>query len=164
MLISADKAPSIYANKVRVRVCGLLIEEEKLLLIKHKSIGEKNILWSPPGGGTEFGENAKDALKREFLEETNLEIEVGQFLFTYEMINETHHAIELFFHVKRTSGTVRLGADPELKADNQIISEISYLSSDEIDKMDKRMLHGIFREVDSAKKVLELRGLFSFKH
>lgn len=164
MLAPIDKDLSIYSNKVRVRVCGLLQEDNKLLLIKHKSIGSKGILWSPPGGGIEFGETAEESLEREFLEETNLEVEVTNFLFTYEMMNKKHHAIELFFEVKKLGGDLRLGRDPELNEESQIITDLTFLDYKEMDKMDKGILHGIFSEVKSAKKVLGLRGFFSFKH
>lgn len=164
MLAPTNKDLSIYSNQVRVRVCGLLREGNKLLLLKHKSLGSKNVLWLPPGGGIEFGESAREALEREFLEETNLQIEVTSFLFTYEMINQKHHAIELFYEVRRVSGDLKLGTDPELNADSQIIEELALLTFDQIDDMDKETLHGIFSEVKSSESVHRLRGLFSFKH
>lgn len=164
MLASDGKDLSIFSGKVRVRVCGLLEENGKLLLIKHHSLGPKGFLWIPPGGGVSFGESANDALKREFREETGLNIEVMNFLFVFEMINEKHHAIELFYQVKRKSGDLSIGKDPELSDSNQIIDEVAFLSYDEIDQMDPDILHGIFKEVGTSEKVAKLRGLFSFKY
>ncbi|MEM7299302.1 MAG: NUDIX hydrolase, partial [Bacteroidota bacterium] len=116
-----------FTNRVRVRVCGLLIQEGKVLLLKHDTIGSSGYLWSPPGGGVEFGESAHETLIKEFKEETNLTIEVGEYLFTNEFIGTKHHAIELFFHVHLVSGDLKLGFDPELPLDKQILTEARFI-------------------------------------
>ncbi|MEL7005810.1 MAG: NUDIX domain-containing protein [Bacteroidota bacterium] len=59
-----EKLNSIYGGKTRIRVCGICIENDSLLMIRHEGVGEQNILWIPPGGGMEFGEDAHQALKR----------------------------------------------------------------------------------------------------
>jgi 8-oxo-dGTP diphosphatase len=93
---------ALYGKKVRVRVCGLCWEDNKLLLVNHRSLKPVNF-WAPPGGGLEFGEKVENALKREFGEETGLEIAVTRFAFGCEYIQDPLHAIELFFHVKRSA-------------------------------------------------------------
>ena len=50
-------------------------------MVHHTALGKDGSLWAPPGGGMEYGESAHAALKREFMEETHLEIEVERFLF-----------------------------------------------------------------------------------
>ncbi len=69
-----------YGNKVRVRICGLCFADEKLLLVNHHSITKTNF-WAPPGGGLNFGESSAECLKREFLEETGIKVEAGNFFF-----------------------------------------------------------------------------------
>jgi len=54
-----------YGEKLRVRVCGVCIEGGKILLVHHRSLGRTNSLWAPPGGGMNYGEDARQALKRE---------------------------------------------------------------------------------------------------
>lgn len=164
MLASTNKDISIFSGKVRVRVCGLLDNGDGILMIKHTSIGSKGHLWVPPGGGVDFGESAEQALKREFLEETGLNIEVKKFLFVFELINDKHHAVELFYSVERLDGQLSLGGDPEFDPSSQIMEEVTFLSYEKISKMDAALLHGIFNEVNTPEKVFELRGLFSFKH
>ncbi|MEP1097205.1 MAG: NUDIX hydrolase [Cyclobacteriaceae bacterium] len=164
MLATTNKDLSMFSGKVRVRVCGLLAQDDSILLIKHNSIGIKGHLWAPPGGGVDFGESVDETLKREFLEETGLNIEVLDFLFVFELINSKHHAIELFYSVKKLDGVLKLGADPEFDASNQIMEEISFLSYDEISRIDPQALHGIFGKVKGPEKVFGLRGLFSFKY
>ena len=101
-------------------------------MIKHKGIGEAGFLWSPPGGGVQFGESVAETLKREFIEETAVEVEVQDFLFFHEHISARLHAVELFFKVRYLSGLVTLGLDPELPSDQQILSEIRFWSPQEI--------------------------------
>ncbi|VXD13020.1 NUDIX hydrolase [Marinoscillum sp. 108] len=153
---------SIFEGRVRVRVCGILQEENAILMLKHKGIGPNGHLWSPPGGGIEFGENAEDALKKEFLEETGLTISVGQFLFVNEYQDDRHHAIELFFEVTRLAGEIQLGADPELPKNKQILEELRWLSFDEIKNMDSGFLHNAFGLTQEPNQITELRGFFKF--
>lgn len=54
-------------------IYGILIENEKILLIRKKT-GPYDGLLDLPGGSLEFGETPGSALKREFLEETGLDI------------------------------------------------------------------------------------------
>ncbi len=63
-----------------VRVYGLLILENKLLVSDEEIDGYQ--FTKLPGGGVELGEGLKEALKREFLEECNLKINVQKHFYT----------------------------------------------------------------------------------
>ena len=128
-------AAEVYEHKLRVRVAGLLRRSEKLLLIKLDSPISKTTIWTPPGGGVQFGESLTDALRREFLEETNLEIEVGTLRHINELIQGNFHAIEFFFDVIELGGMLKLGSDPEHPEKEQIIQEIEFFSKTEIQHM-----------------------------
>ena len=123
-----------FGGRLRARVCGILIEEERLLLIKHRGLGSAGHLWLPPGGGVQFGTSITDNLKREFFEEeTGLEVEVHELLFVFEFYNITHcMLIELFFKVGSTGGTLGKGIDPELDKENQIIEEVRFVNAQEM--------------------------------
>lgn len=58
----------------RQSVTGILIKDKKVLLARHTYGTGENMLLSP-GGYVNFGESPQDALKREFMEETKIEIE-----------------------------------------------------------------------------------------
>lgn len=113
-------------------MAGLLLENNKLLLIKvHSPISHRRI-WMPPGGGVRFGESMEAALKREFLEETGLQVHVGKLRHIHELLEEGFHAIEFFFEVVKTGGELKLGYDPEHAPENQIIEELRYFEKKEL--------------------------------
>lgn len=155
---------AIYGNRVRIRVCGLYLEDDHLLLIKHRHLGLNGHLWIPPGGQVEFGTSLEENLRREFLEETGLEVTVGEYLCTFEFVEPPLHAIELFFIIDSISGSMMTGFDPELSEREQIIEEVKMMPLNEVDSMDRSFLHGIFGQCSSAREVFDLQGLFKFKN
>ena len=64
-----------------VRVYGLLINNNNQILLSDEE--ESGFQFSKfPGGGLEYGEGLIDALKREFVEECNAEVEVIEHFYT----------------------------------------------------------------------------------
>jgi 8-oxo-dGTP diphosphatase len=63
-----------------LRVYGLLINSRNEILLSDEHRFEKKFT-KFPGGGVDFGEGTKDALKREFLEELCIEVEVGELFY-----------------------------------------------------------------------------------
>lgn len=137
-----------FGNKLRLRVSGLLIENNKVLLINHHNLGSEKDFWSPPGGGLNFGESIENCLKREFLEETNLTIEIGPFVCVNEFLSPPLHAIELFFFVNKGTGSLQTGNDPELEVNKQIIKEANFLGLEELLDLPKAAYHNIFHSLN----------------
>jgi 8-oxo-dGTP diphosphatase len=158
-----EKIIEKFGNKLRVRVCGILIENGRILLIRHKSLGKNGILWAPPGGGMQFGESAEDTIKREYEEETGLNIKVERYLFTHEFLNPPLHAIELFFEVTRLGGELNTGYDPEMSKNEQIITETAYLDIDQLREIDHDSIHNVLRNVKNLKELLYLDGYVKFE-
>ncbi|MCP4458208.1 MAG: NUDIX domain-containing protein [Cytophagales bacterium] len=148
----------MFQRKVRVRACGILIEENSLLLLRHEGIGPDGFLWSPPGGGVEFGQDSRSTLKREVKEETGLEVDVGDFLFANEHIDHRHHAVELFFDTHRIAGDLKLGHDPELKT--QILTDIRFFNMSKIRELKPTSVHSILSRTENLKNLKELRGYY----
>ena len=113
-----------YGNKLRVRVCAIIVRDNKILLIKHKAKTPSNYLWLPPGGGLEFGETTAQAFSREILEETNLIVTKGSFFELTEYLSAPIHALELFFIAENIEGEIKIGSDPELPNDQQLILDL----------------------------------------
>jgi len=67
-----------------IRVYGLLINDGKVLITHEHRAGI--IMTKFPGGGLEKGEGLADGLKREFIEEMNLEIEVNNIFYVNDFL------------------------------------------------------------------------------
>ena len=71
-----------------IRVYGLLINEKNQILISDEQSGERTFS-KFPGGGLELGEGLIDALKREFIEECNADIEVVSHFYTTDFYEQS---------------------------------------------------------------------------
>ena len=152
-----------FGNKLRIRVCGLCIEDEEILLVNHHSLNKNGDFWGPPGGGMDFGLSAEENLKREFIEETGLNIEIERFLFVHEYLSPPLHAIELVFKVKRIDGTLKIGLDPELQKDEQIIKNVQFIPFNKVINLGKENIHKMFINVHKISDVANLKGYFHWK-
>jgi len=90
--------------RFNIRVYGILINEQKQVLVSDEFI-RGNYYTKFPGGGLEYGEGTRDCLKREFIEEMNLQIEVGEHLYTTDYFqvsafNADHQIISIYYLVK----------------------------------------------------------------
>lgn len=148
-----------FGNKIRVRICGICIENNSVLLVKHKHIGQEGIFWAPPGGGLQFGESAVECLAREFREETKLQVKVVNYLFTHEFISDQLHSIELFFLVSIESGRPEKGMDPEFP-DFDIIEEVRFWKIEDIKKKSPLQFHQLFTKISDIEDLLSLNGFF----
>ncbi len=149
-----------YGHHLRTRVTGILQKDDTLLMVKHVGFGELGFLWSPPGGGMEYGLSAPENLKREFLEETGLEIEVKDFLFACELLRPPFHAIELFFEVKAIGGELIIGKDPEMEDEYQIINQVNYMSLEEIAQIPAKGVHKAFHGIGHIEDIIRRDGYY----
>jgi ADP-ribose pyrophosphatase YjhB (NUDIX family) len=90
-----------------VRVYGILLDDEKRLLVSDEFIRGEYIT-KLPGGGVEIGEGTRDCLQREFKEETGLDVTVGEHLYTTDFFqisafNLTDQIISIYYQVYPTS-------------------------------------------------------------
>src|SRR4051812_8731866 len=87
-----------------LRVYGILINPHHQLLVSDEYI-RGQYYTKFPGGGLEFGEGTRDCLAREFMEEMNLKIEVGEHLYTTDYFqlsafNHQHQIISIYYLVQ----------------------------------------------------------------
>ena len=87
-----------------LRVYGVLINEKKQVLVSDEFI-RGNYYTKFPGGGLEYGEGTRDCLKREFKEEMDLEVEIGDHIYTTDYyqqsaFNPDHQIISVYYFVK----------------------------------------------------------------
>jgi len=63
--------------KTVIVTAGLIIEQGRLLVTQRKKDSSHGLLWEFPGGKVEEGEEPRGALRRELMEELDIEAEVG---------------------------------------------------------------------------------------
>jgi ADP-ribose pyrophosphatase YjhB (NUDIX family)/DNA-binding XRE family transcriptional regulator len=77
------------------RVGGFLIKDNKILLTK------RNNKYTIPGGHIRVNETSEEALIREFKEETNIDVEISNFVATLEnffnLKGNDHHEIVIYY-------------------------------------------------------------------
>lgn len=87
---------------ISLRVYGILINEQNQVLVADEKI-RGGFYTKFPGGGLEFGEGTRDCLAREFLEEMNLKVEVGQHIYTTDFFqmsafNPDYQIVSIYYY------------------------------------------------------------------
>lgn len=91
-------------KQFNIRVYGVLINEQRQVLVSDELI-RGQYYTKFPGGGLEIGEGTRDCLKREFMEEMDLSVEVLDHLYTTDFyqpsaFNPDHQIISIYYRVK----------------------------------------------------------------
>ena len=94
-------------ERFNVRVYGILVSDEKQVLVSDEFVRTRYYT-KFPGGGLEFGEGTRDCLKREFMEEMKLEVSVEEHIYTTDFFqlsafNPAHQIISIYYYVKPLS-------------------------------------------------------------
>lgn len=88
------------AKKIELLARGIAIRDGQILLCKNK----KSDYWYFPGGHIEPGEQAAEALEREFLEETGKGVKAERLIFVHEHFfkqdNKPRHEYSFVFEVQ----------------------------------------------------------------
>lgn len=87
-----------------VRVYGILIDEAKRVLVSDELIRGGHYT-KFCGGGLEKGEGTLDCLRREFMEEMGLQVEVLEHLYTTDFYQQSafhpdHQILSIYYRVK----------------------------------------------------------------
>jgi ADP-ribose pyrophosphatase YjhB (NUDIX family) len=102
---------------ISVRVYGILINEQRQVLVSDEYI-RGNYFTKFPGGGLEIGEGTRDCLQREFIEEMNLKVKVGEHIYTTDIyqqsaFNNAHQILSIYYFVTAVENiTVPLRTKP----------------------------------------------------
>ncbi len=86
-----------------IRVYGILKDHKNRILVSDEFI-RGSYYTKFPGGGLELGEGTRDCLKREFKEETNLDVTIGDHIYTTDFyqisaFNNAHQIISIYYFV-----------------------------------------------------------------
>jgi len=110
-----------------LRVYGLLIHDNSVLITHEHRAGI--VMTKFPGGGLEKGEGILEALKREFIEEMNLEIEVGEIFYVNDFLqisafNSDDQLISFYYKIQTANPqTISIEGDRTILEKGQQIFE-----------------------------------------
>lgn len=101
----------------RITTAGICIKDQKFLIGKRIEKGSIGNSWEFPGGKNRWGESVEETLKREFIEELGVEIEVKELLATHEFTNKgvNYHLKAHRVEIKDNNPTFKLLVHTQFK-------------------------------------------------
>ncbi|OGD32044.1 hypothetical protein A3C91_03915 [Candidatus Azambacteria bacterium RIFCSPHIGHO2_02_FULL_52_12] len=127
-------------KKIVIRSRAIILHDGRLLVVKHQFTEGYTAL---PGGHLEWGEDVKECLRREMVEELGVEPEIGRLFYISMFIKEGKQSIEFFFEV--TNGDKFKDCKLVDASHGHELDEIYWVSqSDKINILPQR-LEGDFR-------------------
>ncbi len=136
-------------HRFNVRVYGIWIQNGKLL-VNEEIYGERTII-KLPGGGLDWGEGLRDCLKREWKEELELDIVVGDHFYTTDFFQasafDNSQVISIYYYVTAHTADPIKNTMPNERAywvDINMVNEDTFTLA--IDKVVGGMLRQIARQ------------------
>ena len=104
--------------------------------------------WEVPGGGVRAGESAEDAVKREILEETGVDVSNadGGYVFSYKRVNpeeKNNYFVDIFRYTMDIP-------DSAVHTQEREVMEYAFATLEQIQEYGKQ---GVFLHYDSIKQV-----------
>jgi len=124
----------LYPEQPIIGVGAVIVNGSRVLLVRRATEPLKGE-WSVPGGMLELGEKLRDAVRREALEETGLEVEPGELLdvfdsiFTDDQGRTQYHYVLIDYLCRPISGAAQAGTD---------VSEVRWVAEADLPSMNLR--------------------------
>jgi len=114
-------------QNLKVRCRGIILHEGKLLVVRHS--GGRDF-FALPGGHLDFGEDPKECIERELIEELGTAPDIGRLLYVYSFIDgEARQSIEFFFEI--VNGSDYLLHDEKEKSHAHEIEEMAWVTEED---------------------------------
>ncbi|MBW4439678.1 MAG: NUDIX hydrolase [Plectolyngbya sp. WJT66-NPBG17] len=124
--------------KHRIRAAGLIVRDDEILLVAHRSPITGLTHWVPPGGGIEREDDSIFACAaREIFEETGLAASLSRVAYIREFYDGESdvRSCEFFCVVDRFSGTPALEHLPPTSPESDWITELRWFKRTELDQI-----------------------------
>ena len=114
----------IYYENPVVGVAAIVMNEHRQLLLGRRRGGKYDALWCIPCGYLEYHEDVYHGVRREFKEETNLDIDVERvFTVQSNFHDPDRHSVGIWFLARICGGEMRAGDD---------LMEVAYFALDDL--------------------------------
>ena len=108
-------------------------KDDKILMVQENKEGIKG-KWDMPAGKLEDNESIIEAAIRETKEETNIDIDIKGIIAIQENVSSIGQLLILYFLGEYIDG--------EIKFDNKEISNVQWMTEEEIRNLDKKQIRG----------------------
>lgn len=145
-----------------IRYQGAIIEDERILLIKHTPLHGGSSYWLIPGGGREEGETEIECVRREMKEETNLVVEVVRLILDKPCFPEESYLRRKTFLCKPVGGEAKPGYEPELEAASEYsITEVKWFDLRDISQWGQLLIDDpfTFPQLSQIREKLSYTGI-----
>lgn len=116
----------------RIRVAAIIINDQKVLLVKHVHPETGYVWWVPPGGGLEDKDTSIfDCAKREVFEEANLKVDISKIIYIREFVGKNMN-LEIFTLADNHQGELGIQNIYGNGADEDFIKDVAWFSKDEL--------------------------------
>ena len=117
------------AKNERIRYQGAIMQDSRLLLIRHQEFASGRDYWVLPGGGRLDGESEEHCVSREMKEETCLEVAVRRLVLEECFETDYGHLHHKTYLCDPLSGNPTPGYEPEIEAsDHSAIVEVGWFN------------------------------------
>ena len=111
----------------RISAGAIVIQEDRILLVRYNSTDGKSYLVGP-GGGVLGNEGIHQAVVREVREETGLEVNPQKVLFVEDLLSRRHRIVKIWFLCNLIGGQLT-NAQGALEED---ITDVAWYGKDEL--------------------------------
>ena len=117
----------------RIKCAALVVQDDRLLLIKSPEFHKGEIIWVPPGGGVKGDESIFECARRETFEEAGILVEFDRIVYLRQFIDQRldTHQIEVF--ILCSSYSADLTTENNVgEPDGEVVLEARFLSRREM--------------------------------
>jgi len=109
-------------KKIIIKVRAIILHEGRLLVVRHPH----DTSLALPGGKLEWGEDVKECLSREIIEELGVKPDIGRLFYVNTFTQEDgKHYVEFFFEIK--NGADYLDTEKLARSHSHEIAEIIWM-------------------------------------
>ena len=115
-----------------IAVGAIILYQDRIVFVRRAKEPAKG-RWTFPGGGVELGEALEDAVRREVLEETGLQVDVGEVATVLDRVVRDeagavrYHYIIVDYYARPVGGALRPGSD---------VSDARWVGLEELDGLE----------------------------
>ena len=142
------------------RYQGFIIQDHKILLIKHSSKSSDLSYWVIPGGGLDGSETEEECVIREMKEETNLDVVIESLAFDEPAPDYGAYKWRKSYICKPISGEASPGYEPEPEAAaNYSISEVKWFDLRDLQQWENELKEDPF----TYPQLIHLREILGYE-